>query len=441
MMSLEDDCIGPIDLGNSTEFTMLDLARQVFELIGSKSQLEFLPLPQEGPRRRRPDITKASQELGWIPGVQIRLGLETKRFFADIIGLVRRLHNDLLLIMTNAQTATEHVQDSLSLCSPRLSNETNRNHPGHQATANVSVANLGETLRSTQLYQDRQLHLFIKGGLGNQLFQLAAALKIHQDFDLRVLLRTTYLPERQDSFRGVSRWPLAFSWLPETIQVINARHQPLNSTSLSSKFVTSLFAARRVLNVAQLKYQFVFDSDILSKDFSDNRTEKYFLSGIFGFGNLVLNQRHQMGEIIARSTNKGALPTVLKGDVAIHMRLGDKSPSRAEDYERLVQYFKRAISLIGPDNSARIRIFSDNPLLARNLLISSSFNNFVDAPGELDAISTLALLKSHTHIIGSLSSFSWWASFLQPEGFTFLPSESQHKLKMRGLNLAHHNYL
>jgi UDP-glucuronate decarboxylase len=88
MMSLEHDCIGPINLGNPTEFTMLELAREVIELTGSNSQLVFLPLPEDDPRQRRPDITKASQELGWEPKVPLRLGLEkTIRFFTDTLGI------------------------------------------------------------------------------------------------------------------------------------------------------------------------------------------------------------------------------------------------------------------------------------------------------------------------------------------------------------------
>ncbi len=76
MMESDKPLLGPINLGNPGEFTMLELAQQVIELTGSKSQLKFLPLPQDDPKQRRPQITKAKDELGWEPKVQLTEGLK-----------------------------------------------------------------------------------------------------------------------------------------------------------------------------------------------------------------------------------------------------------------------------------------------------------------------------------------------------------------------------
>ncbi len=76
MMESDKPLLGPINLGNPGEFTMLELAQQVIELTGSKSQLKFLPLPQDDPKQRRPQITKAKTELGWEPKVQLSEGLK-----------------------------------------------------------------------------------------------------------------------------------------------------------------------------------------------------------------------------------------------------------------------------------------------------------------------------------------------------------------------------
>jgi UDP-glucuronate decarboxylase len=75
-MKTEDSLIGPINLGNPGEFTMLELARHVLELTGSASDIDFRPLPADDPRRRKPDITQASALLGWEPRVPLRQGLE-----------------------------------------------------------------------------------------------------------------------------------------------------------------------------------------------------------------------------------------------------------------------------------------------------------------------------------------------------------------------------
>ena len=66
---------GPINLGNPGEFTMIELAKLVIELTGSKSKLVHQPLPPDDPRQRRPDITLAKEKLGWEPKVPLREGL------------------------------------------------------------------------------------------------------------------------------------------------------------------------------------------------------------------------------------------------------------------------------------------------------------------------------------------------------------------------------
>jgi UDP-glucuronate decarboxylase len=66
---------GPVNLGNPGEFTIRQLARLVLELTGSNSKLSFLPLPQDDPKQRKPDITFASERLEWQPAIPLREGL------------------------------------------------------------------------------------------------------------------------------------------------------------------------------------------------------------------------------------------------------------------------------------------------------------------------------------------------------------------------------
>jgi UDP-glucuronate decarboxylase len=76
MMNGPDDFIGPVNLGNPDEFTILQLAELVIELTGSKSKLVRRPLPADDPTKRKPDITLAQQRLNWRPTVPLREGLE-----------------------------------------------------------------------------------------------------------------------------------------------------------------------------------------------------------------------------------------------------------------------------------------------------------------------------------------------------------------------------
>lgn len=76
LMNSDASIIGPINMGNPGEFTMLELAEKVLKQTGSKSKLIHLPLPQDDPKQRRPDITLAQQLLGWTLTVPLDQGLE-----------------------------------------------------------------------------------------------------------------------------------------------------------------------------------------------------------------------------------------------------------------------------------------------------------------------------------------------------------------------------
>ena len=66
----------PVNIGNPTEFTILECAKQVQSITGSKSKIQFRPLPQDDPKQRRPDISKAKRLLGWEPKVDLETGLK-----------------------------------------------------------------------------------------------------------------------------------------------------------------------------------------------------------------------------------------------------------------------------------------------------------------------------------------------------------------------------
>ncbi|MGE0605794.1 MAG: UDP-glucuronic acid decarboxylase family protein [Pirellulales bacterium] len=75
MMGAPDDVVGPVNIGNPSEFTILELARLVIELTGAKSKVIHMPLPADDPTQRQPDITLARKHLGWEPQVPLRAGL------------------------------------------------------------------------------------------------------------------------------------------------------------------------------------------------------------------------------------------------------------------------------------------------------------------------------------------------------------------------------
>ena len=76
MMETPDEVVGPVNIGNPGEFTMLELAEKVLLKVGGKSKLVFRPLPSDDPKMRRPDITKAKELLKWEPKVSLDDGLD-----------------------------------------------------------------------------------------------------------------------------------------------------------------------------------------------------------------------------------------------------------------------------------------------------------------------------------------------------------------------------
>jgi UDP-glucuronate decarboxylase len=86
LMGSADEVSGPVNLGNSGEFTMIELAEAVRELTGSRSELVHQPLPQDDPRQRQPDISLAREQLGWEPKVALRDGLRpTIAYFEGLL--------------------------------------------------------------------------------------------------------------------------------------------------------------------------------------------------------------------------------------------------------------------------------------------------------------------------------------------------------------------
>ena len=84
-METDDSFIGPVNIGNPGEFTILELAEKVIKLTGSRSKLIFKELPSDDPKQRRPDISLAEEKLNWEPNISLETGLkETIKYFKSL---------------------------------------------------------------------------------------------------------------------------------------------------------------------------------------------------------------------------------------------------------------------------------------------------------------------------------------------------------------------
>jgi UDP-glucuronate decarboxylase len=86
MMAMPDDFLGPVNLGNPREFTILELAERLIRMTGSRAKIIFKPLPQDDPAQRKPDIRLARETLGWQPKIPLEEGIEkTIAYFRSVI--------------------------------------------------------------------------------------------------------------------------------------------------------------------------------------------------------------------------------------------------------------------------------------------------------------------------------------------------------------------
>jgi UDP-glucuronate decarboxylase len=89
LMNAGPDFHGPVNLGNPGEFTIAELAEKVIALTHSRSTISWLPIPQDDPRQRRPDIALARTQLRWEPTVALDDGLErTIAYFRGIVAMI-----------------------------------------------------------------------------------------------------------------------------------------------------------------------------------------------------------------------------------------------------------------------------------------------------------------------------------------------------------------
>lgn len=86
IMATGDEFVGPVNIGNPSEFTILELAEKVIEFVGGSNKIVNMPLPMDDPTRRRPDISLAKEKLGWEPKIALDEGLRrTIEFFDDLL--------------------------------------------------------------------------------------------------------------------------------------------------------------------------------------------------------------------------------------------------------------------------------------------------------------------------------------------------------------------
>ena len=88
-MNTNDDICFPINIGNPAEYTIKELAEKIINLTSSKSKIVCLPLPEDDPVKRKPDISKAKKFLNWSPEIDVTEGLKvTIEYYKNLLGII-----------------------------------------------------------------------------------------------------------------------------------------------------------------------------------------------------------------------------------------------------------------------------------------------------------------------------------------------------------------
>lgn len=284
----------------------------------------------------------------------------------------------------------------------------------------------------------KRLIVYLRGGLGNQLFQIAAGLSASSHSKRRLLLSTALLPREEDTLGGVSRWPLMVEQLEGLkLNIEDSHFQPRGSTSLRSKFLTLTDMTSRV-------------NSNFSRRMGIVRPETL---------HRITEVRVSAARLIALSMDATAVLDVLPRIRAAFQNLANPSPLfrsllqrslnerpnimhiRAGDMERLTStygrvsrsYWETALSRLIVERPVWLFTDASDPMakardsgLDPDLIIPASER-------QLSAVENLSLMSTGSSFVGSNSTYSWWAAAIGsstrvvylpkvPEGMTSIES-------------------
>ena len=265
----------------------------------------------------------------------------------------------------------------------------------------------------------RGLHVYLRGGLGNQLFQYATGLAISEKFNRELFLRPDLLPLAADSIANVGRWPNEIIRFAHSGTTLPGRYQPAAATNLQGKFMQAL---RIMGDIIPGPLQAL---GIVSQEAGVNAALKYpsrawMINSYAAYKALANENRERIGREVRSIRNPSLEFKSLSEEIktvptlAIHLRLGDYL-GLEHIYGSLSEKFIAAAihHLATARTYQRIWVFSDSPQRLPEFVFKSLGPDRIIGPELLGSpLENLVLMASGASLIASNSSFSWWAAFL-----------------------------
>jgi hypothetical protein len=266
------------------------------------------------------------------------------------------------------------------------------------------------------------IKVFLRGGLGNQLFQYAAGLFLAQNQGEKIVFRTDLLPICKDSIANISRWPNQLSEFNSVGLLSQRKPQPAGSTHLLSKKLQILRFFGDIFPKFLLSIGILSRERISTPPFSNLPriwlVDSYCSSAIPALY-LGDNLRDQIRSIKDPSTQFSNLlqEAISARPIVIHVRLGDYQNLKHLYGEPKYERIETLVRSLGHDNKTEVWLFTDSPeAIEQKMLVRTGVTKVI-GPNQLDRpIENLVLMSMGSKLICSNSTFSWWAAFLMGEG-------------------------
>ena len=268
----------------------------------------------------------------------------------------------------------------------------------------------------------RRLQVFLRGGLGNQLFQYSTGLYVATEFGRDLVLRTDLLPIEADKIGDVSRWKEQISEFQHSGVLSHRCHQPRSATNLVGK---TMQLARLLGDATNVMPNYLgWISNESGQELPESKLASIRVINSYAtFKNLAMRQKARLTDQIRAVRNPTKNFYDLQRELAsapticVHLRLGDYEQLGHVFGRALPEYYQHAVAKLREHSPARsVWLFSDKSGKIDDAFIRGIAPDRIVSSVEVSRpIENLLLLSKGAGLVASNSTFSWWASFLSEE--------------------------
>ena len=268
----------------------------------------------------------------------------------------------------------------------------------------------------------KQLNVFLRGGLGNQLFQYSTGLAISKRYEKDLILRADLLPLYEDAIGGISRWPNQISAFGHSGTIRAFGNQPTGGTNATGKLMQFLRTAGDLNSRIFHNMGWLSAENMSAKRPSELHSINY-VNSYSPYKDLAAENRMQLSkeinsifeptaEFLRLSTEIMEKPTTV-----VHIRQGDYLNLENIFGTLTTGYLTQALERVDlTSKSQRVWLFTDSPNKLQDSFLSILRPERIIGPADLERpIENLVLMSKGTAIVAANSTFSWWACLVANE--------------------------